>query len=108
MSLPYQNSSAAVEARVADLLSRMSLEEKINQMSVRMAAGDDPQTAAQLNNEAQKQAIAASRHGIPLLMTRESSHGLNTAGVTSFPAAICMASSWDQDLNFRIGRAIAA
>ncbi len=86
----------------------MTLEEKINQMSVRMGSGDPPETAAKLNNESQKEAIAASPHGIPLLMTRESSHGLNTAGVTSFPACITMATSWDEDLNHRIGRAIAA
>jgi beta-glucosidase len=100
--------SQPVESRVADLLARMSLEEKINQMSVRMAAGDDPATAARLNNEAQAEAIGKSRHGVPLLMTRESSHGLNTAGVTSFPACIALASTWDEDLNYRIGRAIAA
>ena len=40
-------------------------------------------------------------------MTRESSHGLNTAGVTAFPACIAMASTWDEDLNYRVGRAIA-
>jgi beta-glucosidase len=108
MPAVYQNASASVEARVNDLLSRMTLEEKINQMSVRMGSGDPPETAARLNNESQKEAIAASRHGIPLLITRESSHGLNTAGVTSFPACITMASTWDPDLNYRIGRAIAA
>src|SRR6478672_2782121 len=84
---------SAVESRVAELLGRMSLEEKIAQMSVRMGAGDDPATAAELNNAAQREAIVASRHAIPLLLTRESSHGLNTAGVTSFPACIAMASS---------------
>src|SRR6476661_8431026 len=96
---PYQDPSLPVEQRLADLLSRLSLEEKINQMSVRMAAGDDPATAARLNNEAQKEAIAASPNRIPLLFTRESSHGLNTAGVSAFPACITMASTWDEELN---------
>ena len=104
----YRDISASIEDRVADLLWRMSLEEKINQMSVRIAAGDDPATAARLNNQAQTEAIAQSRHGIPLLMTRETSHGLNTASVTSFPACIALASTWDEDLNFRIARVIAA
>jgi beta-glucosidase len=108
MSFIYQNPSASIEDRVADLLSRMTVAEKINQMSVRMAAGDPPETAARLNNEAQRGAMEQSRHAIPLLMTRESSHGLNTAGVTSFPACIALATSWDEDLNYRIGRVIAA
>src|SRR5436853_7645047 len=91
-----------IARRVKELLSRMTLAEKIEQMSVRMAAGDEPATAARLNNQAQKEALARSRHRIPLLLTRESSHGINTAGVTSFPASIAMASTWDEDLNYRI------
>src|SRR4051794_38296705 len=102
----YKDPTAAIDARVRDLLSRMTLEEKINQMSVRMGSGDAPATAARLNNQLQKYEIAKSRHGIPMLLTRESSHGLNTVGVTSFPACIAMASSWDEDLNYRIGRTI--
>jgi beta-glucosidase len=97
----------SIESRVEALVARMTLEEKINQMSVRMGAGDDPATAARLNTEAQKDAIAKSPNRIPLLLTRESSHGLNTAGVTSFPACITMGSTWDEELNDRIGRAIA-
>jgi beta-glucosidase len=85
----------------------MTLEEKINQMSVRMGSGEAPETAARLNNELQKEAIESSRHRIPMLFTRESSHGLNTAHVTSFPACIVMASTWDEDLNYKIGRVIA-
>src|SRR5207247_9872524 len=65
------------------------------------------ETAARSNNALQKENLATSRLGIPMLLTRESSHGLNTIGVTSFPACIAMASSWDADLNYRIGRAIA-
>src|SRR2546423_1485467 len=107
MSFPYQDSTHSIETRVNDLLSRMTLEEKIHEMSVRMGSGEAPETAARSNNALQTEAIAKSRLGIPMLLTRESSHGLNTVGVTSFPACISMASSWDADLNFRIGRAIA-
>ncbi len=107
MSLPYQDSTRSIDQRASDLLSRMTLEEKINQMSVRMGSGDAPETAARTNNALQAEALAKSRLGIPMLLTRESSHGLNTVGATSFPACITMASSWDDDLNFRIGRAIA-
>ena len=85
----------------------MTLEEKIGEMSVRMGSGDEPAAAARANNRSQEEAMARSRLRIPILLTRESSHGLNTADVTSFPACIAMASTWDEDLNYRIGRAIA-
>src|SRR6266508_3424097 len=91
---------------VEELVGRMSLEAQIGQMSVRMGSGEGPEVAARMNNEAQREAIESSRHRIPLLLTRESSHGLNTVGVTSFPACIALACTWDDDLNYRIGRAI--
>ena len=94
MSFASQDPTRPISERVADLLSRMTLQEKINQMSVRMASGEEPATAARVNNAMQADAIAKSRLGIPMLLTRETSHGLNTVGVTSFPACIAMASSW--------------
>jgi beta-glucosidase len=107
MSEIYRDSTRSIGDRVADLLSRMTLEEKIGQMSVRMGSGESPRVAAEQNNRAQADAIAHCQLGIPLLLTRESSHGLNTAGVTSFPACIALASSFDEDLNYRVGRTIA-
>src|SRR3954471_5262654 len=106
MAEVFRDRNALLDQRVSDLLSRMTLEEKINQMSVRMGSAERPETAATVNNQTQRDAIAASRLRIPLLLTRESSHGLNTAGVTSFPSCIAQASSWDEDLMYRIGRAI--
>jgi len=107
MSHVYKDPSAPLESRVADLMSRMTLEEKIHEMSVRMGSAEAPEIAARVNNEIQKEG-AATRLGIPLIVTRESSHGLNTAAVTSFPACISEASAFDEDLMYRIGRAIAA
>jgi beta-glucosidase len=107
MSANDRNRNESIEQRVQDLLSRMTLEEKINQMSVRMGSGEEPETAARLNNELQRQAIESSRHRIPMLLTRESSHGLAGMHLTSFPACIVMASTWDEELNYKIGRVIA-
>jgi beta-glucosidase len=107
MATSERDSNMTIDQRVSDLLSRMTLEEKINQMSVRMGSGEEPETAAHLNNELQRESLASSRHKIPMLLTRESSHGLNTAHVTSFPACIVMASTWDEELNYKVGRVIA-
>ncbi len=107
MATNERDRNKSIERRVSELLSRMTLEEKINQMSIRMGSGEEPETAARLNNELQKETIEKSRHRIPMLFTRESSHGLNTLHVTSFPACIVMASTWDEDLNYRVGRVIA-
>ncbi|HEY1684333.1 MAG TPA: glycoside hydrolase family 3 N-terminal domain-containing protein [Tepidisphaeraceae bacterium] len=104
----YQDSSQPIEKRVADLLSRMSLEEKIGQMSVRNGSAEPPEQAARVNNATQKKEIENSRWGIPILLSRETSHGMNNLHVTSFPACIVMASTWDEDLVYRIGRVIAA
>jgi beta-glucosidase len=97
-----------IDARVADLVSRMSLEEKIGQMSVRNGSAEPPEQAARINNATQKREIESHRFGIPMLLSRETSHGLNNLHVTSFPACIVMASTWDTDLVYRIGRVIAA
>ena len=108
MSLIYSDRSQPVERRVQDLLSRLSLEEKIGQMSVRNGSAEPPERAARINNATQKREIESHRFGIPMLLSRETSHGMNNLHVTSFPACIVMASTWDTDLVYRIGRVIAA
>lgn len=108
MPFLYQDPSQPVEKRVADLLSRMFLEEKIGQMSVRNGSAEPPEEAARINNATQKREIENNRWGIPMLLSRETSHGMNNLHVTSFPACIAIASTWDTDLIYRIGRVIAA
>jgi beta-glucosidase len=106
MAFPYQDASRPVDERVADLLGRMTPDEKVRQMSVRNGSAEGPAVAARVNNDTQRREIESSRHGIPILLSRETSHGMNNAGVTSFPACIAMACSFDDDLVYRIGRAI--
>lgn len=69
-----------MEARVDDLVSRMTLEEKVSQM--------------------QNQAAAIPRLGIPAYdWWSEAIHGVAISGyATVFPQAIGMAASWDIDL----------
>src|SRR5215469_12226784 len=126
----YRNPNLAIEDRVADLLSRMTLEEKVeqlvptrgNQVSVidptgtftnetarqTLARYDDPdlvflpKTAAILHNAAQRYQREKTRLGIPLLFAGESLHGFMEYGSTSFPQALGLASTWDPALVKRV------
>lgn len=85
----YNNPSAPMEQRIDDLVSRMTLEEKISQMM-----NDAP---------------AIDRLGIPAYnWWNECLHGVARAGrATVFPEAIGLAATWDRDLLFRVATAIS-
>ncbi|MBC7251062.1 MAG: glycoside hydrolase family 3 C-terminal domain-containing protein [Anaerolineae bacterium] len=85
----YKEPSLPIEARVADLVSRMTLEEKVSQMVY-----DAP---------------AIERLGIPQYnWWNECLHGVGRAGVaTVFPQAIGLAATWNPDLLHRIAVAIS-
>ena len=80
---PYLNENLSFEERAADLVSRMTLEEK----------------AAQLKNEA----AAIPRLGVEAYnYWREGLHGVARQGkATSFPTSLAMANTWNRDLVFR-------
>ncbi len=125
--LPYRNSSLPVEVRVNDLLARMTLAEKLNQIrsdnndAIWMPAAQttgwgeifdllrplSPFDAALKANEVQRLALK-SRLGIPIIIRDEALHGLVGNGPTSFPQSIAMAATWDPDLVGRAAGAIAA
>jgi beta-glucosidase len=83
-SPPYKNPSLPIEKRVADLISRMTLEEKISQMM--------------------NAAAAIERLGVPEYdWWNEGLHGVARAGyATVFPQAIGLAATWDEDLIRRV------
>lgn len=83
----YRDTSRSLQERVADLVSRMTLEEKISQM--------------------QFEAPAIERLGIPAYnWWNECLHGVGRAGVaTVFPQAIGLAATWNPDLLFRVATA---
>jgi beta-glucosidase len=125
----YRNPALPVEKRVADLLGRMTLEEKLAQLrnvqqprvatlpkegvggitgvpSGRTAAGGLENMVAG-SNAVQKQIIDNSRLGIPVIIHDEALHGLNKMGATSFPQAIALAATWDLGVMDGVASAIA-
>ncbi|NLE45003.1 MAG: glucan 1,4-alpha-glucosidase [Chloroflexi bacterium] len=87
--LPYQDVSLSIATRVADLVSRMTLAEKVSQMVY--------------------DAAAIERLDIPEYnWWNECLHGVGRAGIaTVFPQAIGLAATWNVDLMSRVGTAIA-
>lgn len=86
---PFQNPSLPLEERVTDLVSRMTLDEKIAQMMY--------------------EAPAIERLGVPSYnWWNECLHGVARAGqATVFPQGIGMAAAFDEDLMYRIACAIS-
>src|SRR4030095_5812704 len=86
---PYKNPSLSIEARVNDLVSRMTLEEKVSQMM--------------------NAAPAIPRLDVPAYdWWNEGLHGVARAGVaTVFPQAIGLAATWDSDLMRRVADVIS-
>ncbi len=86
---PYTNPSLPIEERVNDLVSRMTLEEKVSQMM--------------------NAAPAIERLDIPAYeWWNEALHGVARAGyATVFPQAIGMAATWDTDLIHQVADVIS-
>ena len=88
-TLPYQNESLSFDARVNDLVGRMTLEEKVQQMK--------------------DVAPAIPRLGVPEYnWWNEALHGVARSGLaTVFPQAIGIAATWNRDLMFRLATVIS-
>ena len=126
--LPYEDPNLTVPARVADLLSRMTLEEKVGQMTQaeRGAVSDDPsrirvwrlgsvlsgggstptpntpEAWADMVDTFQEAALSTRLH-IPLLYGVDSVHGHgNLLGATVFPHNIGLGATRDADLVRRV------
>jgi len=104
---PYKNATLPTEKRVADLLPRMTLEEK----------------ATILSGSGWMESASIPRLGIPAIKMADGPLGVrswagssaitNASGnpvkvvATSFPSGVAMAATWDRDLVQREGQAIA-
>ncbi len=115
---PYEDPSRPVEERVEDLLSRMTLEEKIAQLQSSFEFKDvgnlscilralPPEEGAKLANEIHRKFIEGTRLGIPAIIHDECLHGCMAKYSTQFPQAIALAATWDPDLVYRVAKAIA-
>ncbi|HJZ65984.1 MAG TPA: glycoside hydrolase family 3 N-terminal domain-containing protein [Candidatus Acidoferrum sp.] len=147
----YKNPKLSVEQRVADLLSRMTLEEKLaqtdsawensgfvipaqpyfvdkngkflpEQAKVTLKTGlgqvsrpsenpggnGGPREMAELTNAIQKWVKENTRLGIPVMFHEECLHGHAAPKGTSFPAAIGLASTWDETLIHDVFTSVAS
>jgi beta-glucosidase len=86
---PYKDPSLPIEKRVDDLVSRMTLEEKVSQMM--------------------NAAAPIERLGVPAYdWWNEALHGVARAGyATVFPQAIGLAATWDEDLIRRVADVVS-
>jgi len=132
---PYKNSRLSIEERVKDLLSRMTLEEKIAQMrnisfSSFLTDGkfDEKKFEAKTNGVAyggiegiiysakqlsefsyqmQKYIAEKTRLGIPMIVTSEALHGAVQDNSTIFPQAIAQGSAFNPELVNKMGKIIS-
>jgi len=119
----YRDASLPPEQRAADLVKRMTLEEKVDQLAggrrrAAQHASDpgekqifedlgklyredsqvSPHDAAMLRNRAQHYLVEKTRLGIPGIFQGEALHGFMSYGATSFPQVLGLASTWDPEL----------
>ena len=111
----YKDASRPVEERVSDLLSRMTLEEKVMQLNqYTLGRNDNANNMAdpvndipaeigsliyygsspELRNRVQRKAVEESRLGIPLLIGLDVIHGYKTV----FPIPLAISCSWNPEL----------
>ncbi|WP_333697622.1 glycoside hydrolase family 3 N-terminal domain-containing protein [Bacteroides congonensis] len=111
----YKNAEAPIEKRVDDLLSRMTLEEKVMQLNQYTLGRNNNvnnvgeevkkvpaeigsliyfETNPELRNNMQKKAMEESRLGIPIIFGYDAIHGFRTV----YPISLAQACSWNPDL----------
>lgn len=133
---PYQDPNNSIEVRVKDLMKRMSIEEKVDQLRSQMIVPRNlntmerdykignirnpahfmhavqkkavsPTACAEEMNEYTRKSIEASRWGIPVLQHGEALHGAQWGMATCFPQSMGMAATFDVDLYYRECQVIA-
>jgi beta-glucosidase len=126
----YRDSSASIDARVHDLVGRMTRDEKFWQLFMIPGDLDDSthdyssgvfglqirpavttanpaRTHVERINATQRYFVRRTRLGIPIIPFEEAVHGLLAPGATVFPQAIALAATWDTALVSRVSAAIA-
>jgi beta-glucosidase len=95
----------AADRAALELVSRMTVDEKVEQMT---GSGIAPMTLALLleGTMAPVYSGANERLGIPPIAFSDGPRGVTVGRATSFPVAIARAATWDLDLQRRVGDAI--
>ena len=120
-NLPYKNLELPTEERIADLLGRMTLEEKVGQMMqldarsgdlddliVNKHVGSILHTSPSDLPKAVETVNTKTRLGIPLVIGDDCIHGYSFwPGATIFPEQLGMATTWDSEKVQAAGRATA-
>ena len=121
VNLPYKNPELSTEERIADLLGRMTLEEKVGQMMqldarsgdlddliVNKHVGSILHTSPSDLPKAVETVNVKTRLGIPLVIGDDCIHGYSFwPGATIFPEQLGMATTWDSEKVQAAGRATA-
>jgi len=122
----YLNPNLSIEKRIKDLLSRMTLEEKIAQLQCEIGEVEgkniitekgignlavilrpyQARQAAEKANRIQRLALEKTRLGIPVIIHDEALHGIVGNKGTSFPQAIGLAATWNTELMEKVAMAI--
>jgi beta-glucosidase len=115
----YRNPALTVDERVADLVSRMTLEEKVGQLLMLDARGEDlsfintrqPGSLLHILGAKVDRAMdlaARNRLGIPLLIGEDGIHGHSFwKDANIFPTQLAMAASWNPVLLEKVARVTA-
>ena len=121
VNLPYKNPELPTEERIADLLGRMTLEEKVGQMMqldarsgdlddliVNKHVGSILHTSPSDLPKAVETVNTKTRLSIPLVIGDDCIHGYSFwPGATIFPEQLGMATTWDSEKVQAAGRATA-
>ncbi|MDD5502024.1 MAG: glycoside hydrolase family 3 C-terminal domain-containing protein, partial [Candidatus Thermoplasmatota archaeon] len=86
---------APVEARVEDLLSRMTLEQKCNQMR---GFFENPNMDSYMYDTKEDTEL-----GIPGFMFVDGPRGVRRGNATAFPVGMARGSTWNEDLEYLVG-----
>ncbi|GHT03785.1 beta-glucosidase [Bacteroidia bacterium] len=129
----YKNPELSIEKRVNNLISQMTLEEKIMQLQSQLCFFDEYKdrqwevghfrniahflhygpdgpvgtiTCAEAINEDSRKALQANRLGIPVLQHGEALHEAMWGVTTCFPQSISMAASFDDAFYYQVGQIV--
>ena len=120
----YKDPTQNIETRIDDLLSRMTIEEKFNEISQDMRSMDIEKLSAEdreylqktmkshrmdarARNILQRYATEHTRLGIPFLFPSEALHGVGQDGCTIYPQQMTLGQTFEPELAYRMGRGIA-